>query len=159
MSLSAGYTITRAPRDSLPLPNRRSTVTIRPKAKVIGVETTSRLLTSPPSSSCRGSAMRHGHHEVTWRSTPQAPKSPKHDTGHALRVAAECLIEVVAEEYLERASAVTISSISRERLLTVMRGTASLPQTTLTHHSRMAGSSDSLTRPPGGQYAQHFRSA
>lgn len=64
-----------------------------------------------------------------------------------------------ANAHLERASAVTISSMSRERLLTVMRGTASLPQTTLTHQSRMAGSSDSLTRPPGGQYAQHFRSA
>lgn len=61
--------------------------------------------------------------------------------------------------YRARARDVTISSMRRERLLMVMRGTASLPQTTLTHHSRSAGSSDSLTSPPGGQNAQHFRSA
>ena len=44
-------------------------------------------------------------------------------------------------------------------MLVVMRGTASLPQTTEMHHSRSAGSSVSLTRPPGGLKAQHFRPA
>ncbi len=57
------------------------------------------------------------------------------------------------------ARAVIISSMRRARLLVVMRGTASLPQTTEMHHSRSAGSSVSLTRPPGGLNAQHLRSA
>ena len=61
--------------------------------------------------------------------------------------------------HLLLARAVIISSMRRARLLVVMRGTASLPQTTEMHQSRSAGSSVSLTRPPGGLNAQHFRSA
>lgn len=49
--------------------------------------------------------------------------------------------------------------MSLARVLVVMRGTASLPHTTLMHQSLNAGSSVSLTRPPGGLNAQHLRSA
>ncbi len=101
---------------------------------------------------CTSSKHNADMHRHCYRGTPksyvQALSHAVHHTG-----------KLLAGAYLVRASAVTISSMRRERLLTVMRGTASLPHTTLTHQSRMAGSSDSLTRPPGGQNAQHFRSA
>ena len=51
---------------------------------------------------------------------------------------------------LQRARDVTISSMRRVMLFTVMRGTASLPETTLVHQLSDHLSKLLLTKPPGG---------
>ena len=60
---------------------------------------------------------------------------------------------------LQRARAVTISSIRRLRLLTEPRLTASLPTTMLVQKGSMTLFTLRLTRPPGGLNAQHLTPA
>lgn len=60
---------------------------------------------------------------------------------------------------LQRARAVTISSIRRLRLLTEPRLTASLPTTMLVQKASMTLFTLRLTRPPGGLNAQHLTPA
>ena len=60
---------------------------------------------------------------------------------------------------LQRARAVTISSIRRLRLLTDPRLTASLPTTMLVQKGSMTLFTLRLTRPPGGLNAQHLTPA
>ena len=63
------------------------------------------------------------------------------------------------DTHLQRAREVTISSMSRATFPTDIRGTASLPHTTLTQKGCMALIKLLLTRLPGGQKAQACRSA